>query len=313
MTGYTCSTAPLPMTLDVGKCVADRPERFVTLYMIPILGPRHSTKVHRLLCHVMGAIRMHGNINNGNAGINERLHKEDKPYYARTSKGILEFTRELVVQAQGARFIQRRNAYRETEEGAAVDGGSDREDGDSDEAGDECCEDDGESGDGANGRVDAADEAESGPAPPAAARGVAGTVSRRPAYHLRQVQLSTVAQWPGLADIAAALELPDDALVRLTSRFSFMAVFECGWTCEQLLYASPCFRVEEWYDFVLYRSTEDRHCLWRRCGQLSVNLRVTSLSLRTWKLSTAFPTALWYPGAARGWLGAFPRARPTCA
>eukprot|EP00170_Pyropia_yezoensis_P000778 contig_3624_g780 len=110
MSGYTCSTAPMPLTLDVGKCIADRAERFVTMYLTPILGAQNSTKVHKLLCHVMEAIRMHGNINNGNAGINERLHKDDKPYYARTNKAIADFTRQLVVQAQGARIILRRNA-----------------------------------------------------------------------------------------------------------------------------------------------------------------------------------------------------------
>lgn len=107
MPGYTCSTSPLPLTLDVGKCIADRAKRFVTLFLTPVLGPDQSSKVHRLLCHVMDAIRVHGNINNGNASINERMHKEDKPCYARTNRSIADFTRQLIVQAQGARAIQR--------------------------------------------------------------------------------------------------------------------------------------------------------------------------------------------------------------
>lgn len=107
MIGYTCSTAPLSMTLDVGKRVADRAERFVTIYMTPIRGLQHCIKVHRLLCHVIGATRMHGNINNGYAAITECLHKEDKPCYERTYKGILDFTRKVIVQAEGARIIQR--------------------------------------------------------------------------------------------------------------------------------------------------------------------------------------------------------------
>lgn len=84
---------------------------------------------------------------------------------------------------------------------------------------------------------------------------------RAPAYHLRRVALSTIAQWPGLSGIAAALELPEDEWVRLSSRISFMAVFECGWTVEQLLYASPCFRGAPWYDCVLYSSTPDASSL----------------------------------------------------
>lgn len=40
----------------------------------------------------MGAIRMHWNINNGHAGLNERLNKEDKPHYARTNKDMTDYS-----------------------------------------------------------------------------------------------------------------------------------------------------------------------------------------------------------------------------
>ncbi|KAK1867539.1 hypothetical protein I4F81_010046 [Pyropia yezoensis] len=263
MSGYTCSTSPLPLTLDVGKCIANRAERFVTLYVTPILGAQHSTKIHRLLCHVMGAIRMHGNINNGNAGINEGLHKEDKPYYARTSKGIMEFTRQLVVQAQGARIIKRRNAGDDEGAAALLEHCRSDEDCDSDGSGLDVDEE-GLLGDGRvdwpNGGV-AEREADQAPAPaPSGLRAVNAAV-RAPAYHLRRVPLSTIAQWPGLSGIAAALELPEDERVRLSSRISFMAVFECGWTVQQLLYASPCFRGAPWYDCVLYSPTPDASSL----------------------------------------------------
>lgn len=74
MSGYTCSTARPPLTLYVGRCTSDRAERFVNLYVTPILGPQHSTKVHRLMCHFMNAVHMYGTINNGSAGINEDSH-----------------------------------------------------------------------------------------------------------------------------------------------------------------------------------------------------------------------------------------------
>lgn len=263
MSGYTCSTSPLPLTLDVGKCIVNRAERFVTLYVTPILGAQHSTKIHRLLCHVMGAIRMHGNINNGNAGMNEGLHREDKPYYARTSKGMVEFTRQLVVQAQGARIIKRRNAGDDEGAAALLEHCRSDEDCDSDGSGLDVDEE-GLLGDGRvdwpNGGV-AEREADQAPAPaPSGLRAVNAAV-RAPAYHLRRVAVSTIAQWPGLSGIAAALELPEDERVRLSSRISFMAVFECGWTVEQLLYASPCFRGAPWYDCVLYSPTPDASSL----------------------------------------------------
>lgn len=70
-----------------------------------------------------------------------------------------------------------------------------------------------------------------------------------------------MAQWPGLAGVAAALELPVDARVRISTRVQFEAVFECGSTLTQLLYASPSFRGDPWYDFVLYSSADDTSTL----------------------------------------------------
>lgn len=222
--------------------------------MTPILGPQHSTKVHKLLCHLMDAIRYHGNINNGNAGINERLHKDDKPYYARTNKAIIDFTRQLVVQAQGARIILRRNTEEDEDLAAGVD----------DLAGDEDSDSDGESVHRNEGSEDGASDAgvqegasDAAASDPPLANGAPGGASddaaaRTPAYHLRRVRLSEMDKWPGLAGVAAALELPADTRVRISSRISFQAVFECGWTVTQLLYASPSFRGDPWYDFVLY-------------------------------------------------------------
>lgn len=263
MSGYTCSTAPLPLTVDVGKCIADRAERFVTMYLTPILGPQHSTKVHKLLCHVMEAIRMHGNLNNGNAGVNERLHKDDKPYNARTNNGISDFTRQIVVQAQGARIILRRNA----EEEESLVAGSDELAGDDDSDSDgEGLLDEGDAradASGAGGTAGTSNWA-TGSQPRAAVPpgDVADTAAARtPAYHLRRVHLSEMAQWPGLAGVADALDLPQDALVRISTRISFEAVFECGWTVTQLLYASPLFRGDPWYDFVLCTQANDASTL----------------------------------------------------
>lgn len=243
--GYTCSTAPLPLTLDVGKRISERAERFVTLFLSPILAPRHSSKVHRLLCHVLHAIRMHGNINNGNAGINERMRKEDKPYYARTNKAMSDFTRQLVFQAQGAHVITCRNA--EEDKALLSDEPPGHGDSDGEAPGQGLSDDDGAL-DGATMGLD------SGPRPaeaPLDERVGAAAVST-PAYHLRRVSVSAMAQWPGMKGVAAALGLPEDAGVRVSSRISFEAFFECGWTATQLLYASPSFLGEPWYDFVLY-------------------------------------------------------------
>lgn len=252
LSGYVCSTAPLPLTLQVGKCIADRAKRFVTLYVTPILGPQHSTKVHKLLRHVMDAIRMHGNINNGNSGVNERMHKEAKPYYARTNKDTSDFTRQLVIQAHGAHIIQQRISADNQTAAADVDSPAREDDFDEDMASDQEDAEVLNDADSAAGRVQ-----------PTVSDGPAAAVNvgiRSRAYHLRAVPLSSVSQRPGLAGIAAALGLPEDAHVRLSSRTKINATFDCGLNRLQLLYASPSFRGEPWYDCVLYQSTEDPAC-----------------------------------------------------
>lgn len=231
--GSVRSTAPRPLTLEAGRSVADRAERFVLKYVTPILGLQHSTKVHKLMCHVMDAIRMHGNIVNGNAGDNESQHKDDKPYYARTSKDIEDFTRQLVVQAHGARAIQQR--ITDGDEEAEVLQAEEEDRGDS--AGD----DDEESDDqGAATRDN----------PPRACR-------RPSAHHLPLVQLSHLMLAPGLDGVDVAIGLEPDERARVASRVPFEARFDDGTTQPQLLYGAQSFRGSPWYDSVLYEPSDD--------------------------------------------------------
>lgn len=81
---------------------------FVMLYVTPILGPLHTTKVHKLLCHLLDAVRLHGNILNSGTSTNEQEHKADKRYYLRTQKSIIGYMRRLVRHASGMRVINRR-------------------------------------------------------------------------------------------------------------------------------------------------------------------------------------------------------------
>lgn len=264
LSGYTCSTAPQQLTLDVGKSIADRAQQFVTQYVTPILGQQSSTKVHKLLCHVLDAIRMHGNICNGNSSLNEQIHKDDKPYYARTNRDRTDFTRQIVVQAQGARIIQARITDYQDVDAAALDD----------------CVHDGYSGSDAGGADDeddllggsesvdggALESVEGGAGavltgPLEAAEAVAarpGLISRRtPDYHLRPVRLCRLEAVPGLCGVAAALGLSPDAYVRVSSFVRIGAVFDCGTATKQLLYASSSFRGEPWYDHVLFCPTDD--------------------------------------------------------
>eukprot|EP00168_Porphyra_purpurea_P008185 TRINITY_DN2030_c0_g1_i1.p2 TRINITY_DN2030_c0_g1~~TRINITY_DN2030_c0_g1_i1.p2 ORF type:complete len:324 (+),score=43.59 TRINITY_DN2030_c0_g1_i1:910-1881(+) len=74
-----------------------------------------STKVHKLLFHVIVAIKAHGNIHSGNTGANKSGHKDEKPYYTRTNKVIDSFTWQLVRHAHGARALRKQNADDEVE------------------------------------------------------------------------------------------------------------------------------------------------------------------------------------------------------
>lgn len=98
-----------PMTLSEGAALAQQAQEFLLCYATPILRPLRTTKVHRLLCHLLHAVRYHGNILNANTSASESRHKDAKKRYNRTNKRA-NFTRQLVRHAQGTRAVLLRNA-----------------------------------------------------------------------------------------------------------------------------------------------------------------------------------------------------------
>lgn len=254
LAGSVRSTAAPTMTLTVGKGIADRAERFVTKYVTPIQGQQQSIKVHKLTCHILDAIRMHGNIENGNAAVNESLHKEDKPYYGRTSRDIDHFTAQLVVQAQGSRGLLERIA--EEEEDAATTNHPESVDGEVEDA--EFMNDDdrtsGLGGTGAESQDESQDEEED---PPSAGSSPGQPSEHTRAYNIPLVRLSRLALVPGLAGVEAALGMDSCARVRVASRVPFTDRFDDGTEARQLLYASQSFHGSSWYDAVMCSPTGD--------------------------------------------------------
>lgn len=104
--GGACAT---PMTLSEGAALAEQAQVFILCYAAPILGPLRTTKVHRLLCHLLHAVQYHWNILNASTSANESRHKNDKMHYNGTNKRT-DFTWQLVRHAQGTRAVLRRNA-----------------------------------------------------------------------------------------------------------------------------------------------------------------------------------------------------------
>lgn len=103
--GWTMAGAPAAMTLQEAKSLQEHAVEFIEKYVRPILGEVHTPKVHKLLRHVLDAIRMHGNLINGNTSSNESGHKVDKRFYRRTNRVAKTFTAQIARQSQGTQAL----------------------------------------------------------------------------------------------------------------------------------------------------------------------------------------------------------------
>lgn len=97
--GWVTTSQPAPMTVDEASDIANHAEEFVLRHMSPILCTRNTSKIQNLLRHVLGSIKMHGNLKNGNTSGSEGQHKQDKKFYRRTNKSIATFTAQIVWQS----------------------------------------------------------------------------------------------------------------------------------------------------------------------------------------------------------------------
>ena len=108
--GWATSTAPEPMMLELAEVFANDATEFVLGFVKPLLGAVHTSKVHKLLRHLLEAVRMHGNLRKGNTGTNEAGHKVNKVFCNRTNKVIKTFTQQIVRQSQCSQATAARNA-----------------------------------------------------------------------------------------------------------------------------------------------------------------------------------------------------------
>lgn len=108
--GQVGRSVPPPLTMDEATSMSDQASQFINDYATPILGLLSSTKVHKLLRHVLDAIKAHGNLKHGNSAANEAMHKYDKPFYMRTTEHPETFTAQIVRQAQGSKALLERLA-----------------------------------------------------------------------------------------------------------------------------------------------------------------------------------------------------------
>lgn len=218
MTGHLGTADAAPMTLQEGASIDAQAKHFVLRYVRPILGGTHTTKVHKLLCHVMDAVRMHGRLSNCSTAGNEMAHKDVKRSYIRTNKNTATFTRQLVRHSQGARVLRSRSRGALAQLAAGANGS------------------DGDSSSDCDGTAN-------------------DSITRAcPSPRLTRVPVSELRARPGLADVGPLLGLSaPGALVSVATHLSFTGELDGGKPIEQLVRASPNFRGAAWYDHVLYR------------------------------------------------------------
>lgn len=206
-----------PMTLSEGAAIQEQAQTFLLRYVTPILGALATTKTHRLLCHVLHAVRYHGNVLNANTSANESRPKADKKQYQRTNKRK-GYTRQLVRRAQGTRAILRRNEALSNQLKDQVAGLHD---------GDAEYEADAESAD-------------------------TRSLKRR-ALNVQQEVVGRVACAPGLAGLDRLLGIGAHVAVGMPSYLYIKAQLPCGAIRRQIVRTSSCFHGRPWYDHVAYR------------------------------------------------------------
>mgnify|MGYP000170559481 CR=1 FL=1 len=93
------------ITGSQAAAVAERARKWVIDYYQPLLGPSHTTKLHRLAVHLLDEFRLRANLFDGNTGYNEKLHKAVKAAYKATNKRRDQFVEQLLVNQQVAAYL----------------------------------------------------------------------------------------------------------------------------------------------------------------------------------------------------------------
>lgn len=247
------------MDLSDGEAIAKQAQEFVLCNAVPILGPLPTTKVHKLLAHLLEAVRTHSNIMNGDTSHNEQRPMDEKGHYARTNKSTSGFLGRLTRHAQSSRAVLKRNADARAALSAATDAPPES-DGDSDgydieeedrhevyaqhvvEAGADAVD--------VSGGAVVAHRAVPAVMPVGALPAPLGT--RTAATHLRQVTVVHLSTFPGLAGVGALLGVPPGARMRMLNHVHFVARVPGGFCERQLVRASPMHRGASWYNWLAY-------------------------------------------------------------
>jgi len=313
ISGHVGASLPTPMTLTKAASINQQASDFVIKFVTPLLGIIFSTKFHKVLRHIFDAVRLHGNLRNGNKSANEAYHKTEKAFYGRTNKDFESFTHQLVRHAQGSREIVAKHIRkRKRAEGGGPDGdaadavgaGADSAGagGDVEGAGGDM---EGAGGDSARVDGDVYVPAACGPQPgpgtcsranEAAAR--ADGVRGRRSDYLHTETVAEICKRPGIAAAGDAMGLDPAAKVSVISLLSFTGRLDCNGLQQQLLYAHTWFRGGPWVDAVLYNIGDDDSVPYM--GEVRAMVRYPDMDvaiIREWEPVEPVPGC---PFAARG-------------
>jgi len=280
--GRATSAVPPPMTMTEGHKIAAQAKDFVNKFVTPISGHIASVKVHKLLCHVADAIKWQGNFRNDNTADNESEHKVKKPFYARTNKNARTFTRQLVRHSHGAWGILARHT--EDDKAAVAAWRAKLAARAATAAAAEATRDAARDALAAGGRATAAAGAAVGAAPApgggvvaavtsaaasAAAAAAVAAASKRArkqklrVYNVARVSVGDFARRPDLANVWQLLNMVANRNVRVATRTSLQARFECGTRVQQQLRAAEDYLGAPWHEAVLYHfgGDEARLCV----------------------------------------------------
>jgi len=212
---WTTCYAPPPRTLDEASAIAKHAATFVKEYVRPILGDVNTPKIHELLRHIMGAIRMHGNLRNCNTRGNEAGHKIDKLFYRRTNRVIKTFTAQTARQSQGTQAVLARLAEEDAE---AIRCDKVRRQRRSQKRG-----------------------------------GNLTSMTKRSVHKVPRIAVGGLSQRPGLGRLASVLGIDANDKLPVLGEVKFLAELDCGTRLRQTLRASVNYRRKgAWFDAVIY-------------------------------------------------------------
>jgi len=247
MTSRVCNAVPPPMTLSEAKSIDEQAANFALKVVTPLSGPIFIVKLHKLLAHVLDAIRYHGSLRNGNTSANEAEHKFDKAFYDRTSKTFDTFTLQLVRRSQGTREVLARIEAAEGGGATAPDRRPTTWQTPSPSS---------EKSSASTSELPAAPPASSGVAAPATigGAGVGGLVAakelRKAAASRTVLSVASLCARPGLSTAATLLGKRASAKVSVLSKLDITAVFDCGTRMPQLIRSTASMNDVPWYDAV---------------------------------------------------------------